>query len=350
MNEYYDHTTFPAAGSSGSSSAMRAELDAIEDGFDKLPTMTGNAGKVVVVNGSGTGLESTSAPALVDASITQTGGTGVLQAPYTASPAQTAEGSMVWDSDDDKMTVGTGAGRKTLVDTDSAQTLTNKTIGVGQLSGQVAVANGGTGSSDAGSARSNLSAQETLVSGTNIKTINGTSLLGSGNLVVSGGIGSYPGAGIAVSTGSAWGTSKTAPSGDLVGTTDTQTVSNKQLSSCTVDGTNGVGYLNIPQNSKSANYTLLISDAGKHVYHPSSDTSARVFTIPANSSVAFPVGTAVTFINDTSAGTITISITSDTLVFLPSGGTGSRSLAAGGIATAIKVTTTRWVISGLGIT
>lgn len=39
----------------------------------------------------------------------------------------------------------------------------------------------------------------------------------------------YPGAGIAVSTGSAWGTSLTAPSGDLVGTTATQTLTGKTI-------------------------------------------------------------------------------------------------------------------------
>lgn len=40
----------------------------------------------------------------------------------------------------------------------------------------------------------------------------------------------YPGAGIAVSTGSAWGTSKTSPTGTIVGTTDTQTLTNKTIS------------------------------------------------------------------------------------------------------------------------
>lgn len=116
------------------------------------------------------------------------------------------------------------------------------------------------------------------------------------------------------------------------------------------DTTNNIGYLNIPQNSQSAAYTLVLSDSGKHIYHPSADTTARTWTIPANSSVAFPIGTAITFVNDTSAGTITISITSDTLVLAGTGTTGSRTLAASGMATAIKITSTRWMISGSGLT
>ena len=106
----------------------------------------------------------------------------------------------------------------------------------------------------------------------------------------------------------------------------------------------------IPQNSKSADYTLVLADAGKHLYHPGGDTSARTFTIPANASVAYPIGTAITFVNDTGGGVISIAITSDVLVLSPAGTTGTRALAANGVATCIKMTATRWMISGSGLT
>ena len=110
------------------------------------------------------------------------------------------------------------------------------------------------------------------------------------------------------------------------------------------------GFRGVPQNSRSAAYTLVLADAGKHIYHPSADTTARTWTIPANASVAFPIGTAVTFVNDNGAGAITIAITTDTLVLAGPGTTGSRTLADNGVATAVKVTATRWVISGTNLT
>ena len=123
-----------------------------------------------------------------------------------------------------------------------------------------------------------------------------------------------------------------------------------QLSNCTVDGTDAVGFRNIPQNSQSAAYELVLTDSGKHILHPSADTTARTFTIPANSSVAFPIGTAITFINQDSAGELTIAITTDTMRLSPDGTTGSRTLAANGSATCIKITSTEWIISGSGLT
>ena len=154
---------------------------------------------------------------------------------------------------------------------------------------------------------------------------------------------------------------------DVVGVTATQTLTNKTLtsptlttpalgtpasgvlSSCTVDGTDAVGFRNIPQNSQSAAYTLVLADAGKHIFHPVGDNNARTFTIPANSSVAYPIGTAITFINMAVAN-VTIAITTDTLILSSAGTTGSRTLATNGSATCIKITSTSWLISGSGLT
>lgn len=105
----------------------------------------------------------------------------------------------------------------------------------------------------------------------------------------------------------------------------------------------------VTQNSKSAAYGLALSDAGGQIYHPSADTTARTWTIPANSSVAFPIGTKIDLVNDCSAGIVTVAITTDTLVWFTSGSTGSRALAACGEATLSKVTSTRWVITGVGL-
>ena len=106
----------------------------------------------------------------------------------------------------------------------------------------------------------------------------------------------------------------------------------------------------IPQNSQSSDYTLALTDAGKQIFHPSADTSARTFTIPSNGSVPFDVGTAVSIINQNAAGVITIAITTDVMRLAGVGSTGSRSLAANGIATIVKVTSTEWIISGTGVT
>jgi hypothetical protein len=127
------------------------------------------------------------------------------------------------------------------------------------------------------------------------------------------------------------------------------TPSSGTLSACTVDGTDSVGFRNIPQNSQSAAYTLVLADAGKHIFHPSTDANARTFTIPDNGSVAYPIGTALTFINMTSQ-VVTIAITTDTMYLSSAGTTGSRSLAQYGSATAIKMTSTTWLISGSGLT
>jgi hypothetical protein len=60
-NPYYVRTGYPSPNAPGSSAALRAELDKIAAGFAKLPTLTGDPGKVIVVNSLGTSLVATSA-------------------------------------------------------------------------------------------------------------------------------------------------------------------------------------------------------------------------------------------------------------------------------------------------
>lgn len=110
-----------------------------------------------------------------------------------------------------------------------------------------------------------------------------------------------------------------------------------------------VGTKIMPQNVQSIAYTTVLADSGAHVLHPSADTTARIYTIPANASVPYPIGTQLTFVNQDSAGVITIGITSDVMRLAGAGTTGDRTLAANGIATALKITGTEWIISGTGL-
>ena len=103
----------------------------------------------------------------------------------------------------------------------------------------------------------------------------------------------------------------------------------------------------IRQNSQSTAYTTVLSDMNNHVLHPTADNNPRTFTIDSNANVAYPVGTAITFVNQ--INTVTIAITSDTMTLAGVGSTGSRTLAANGMATALKIASTSWVISGTGI-
>lgn len=123
------------------------------------------------------------------------------------------------------------------------------------------------------------------------------------------------------------------------------TLSTTLPAATTVDGTNLVGYRGAPQNSQSTAYTTVLTDAGKCLFHPVGDNNARTFTIDSNANVAQPIGTIHEFIN-MAAAALTIAITSDTLTLLPAGTTGSRTLAQYGRASAEKITSTSWVISG----
>lgn len=120
----------------------------------------------------------------------------------------------------------------------------------------------------------------------------------------------------------------------------------KQDVTVTASGTiaaNAIGHRGLPQNSQTAAYTLALVDAGKHI----SITTGGV-VIPANATIAFPIGTAVVIFNNSSSNQ-TISITTDTMRQAGTANTGTRTLAQYGLATCVKVAATTWVISGAGV-
>jgi len=154
------------------------------------------------------------------------------------------------------------------------------------------------------------------------------------------------GTGITLSGGSV-----SVTSGTYATLTGTETLTNKTLSTgntidagTTISSTGTIsatspGFRGLPQSTKTTSYTLALTDAGTHV-----STTANV-VIPANSSIAFPIGTAISVYND-SASTISISITTDTLRLAGTTTTGTRTLATYGVATLLKVKATTWVVMG----
>lgn len=143
--------------------------------------------------------------------------------------------------------------------------------------------------------------------------------------------------------------------GDLTGDVTTSgtlaaTVANINYSAMiTATGTpptNAPGYLGAPQNIVSGNYTTVLTDAGKHFYHTSGST--HTLTIDSNANVAYPIGTVMAGVNENGAGALTLSITSDTLRWGSS--TGSRTIAANGSFSVVKVAATVWRLTGDGIT
>ena len=137
-NSYYNHATYPSPNAPGSSAALRAELDLITGGFNLLPTLTGNGYKVAMVNAAGTALIASSA----------------LQA--LAITSSTIDSTAIGGT-----TPSTGAFTTVSASSGFTGNLTGNVTGnvtgnATNVTGTVAVANGGTGATTVASARTNL--------------------------------------------------------------------------------------------------------------------------------------------------------------------------------------------------
>ena len=166
---------------------LNTDLDTI----DALFTANGSGTSVGIKVGTGKVLNATD---------------GAVLLPAVASPAQTADGSVVWDSDDNLLTVGDGSSRKVMVDTTTAQTLTNKTLTTPVIS--------------------SISNTGTLTLPTSTDT--------------------------------------------LVGRATTDTLTNKTLSGGTISNASSISDTKgdvraVPQNAKTSAYVLVATDAGKYI-------------------------------------------------------------------------------------
>lgn len=109
-----------------------------------------------------------------------------------------------------------------------------------------------------------------------------------------------------------------------------------------------VGYLDVPQNEQSGAYTLALTDRGKHI--KSVNVSGQTITVPPNSSVAFPIGTAIVILNDGSNPISIVRGSGVDMKLVGTGANGTRTLAVAGMCTLLKTASDGWWASGVGLT
>lgn len=183
------------------------------------------------------------------------------------------------------------------------------------------------------------------------------------------GVGTFT-AGIVTASGTSNFATVAAPSGTVVGTTDSQTLTNKSLTSPSLTGTPtsptaAIGTnttqvattafvqqgapVNILTTSFTSNaYTLALAD-NFSAQQASNGSTAATVTVPLNATVAFPVGSVITF-TQTGSGKIQIAAAGGvTIISSVSGGfvsgtTGCR--AQNSTIGLLKTATNSWTLSG----
>ena len=443
-NSFFTASGNPATGSQGSSASMRAEFESIEDGFDKLPVMTSNGGKIVAVNSGGTALEAVTTtgtgsavkatsptlvtPTLGVATATSINGTtipstktlvvttdklSVLAATSSSELAgvisdETGSGSLVFANSPTLVTPTLGVATATSINGTSIPSSKTLVVTTDKLSALAATSSSelaGVISDETGSGSLVFATSPTLTTpilgtpqsgtlsnctglpvstgisgfGTNVATALAVNVGSAGAFVTNGGALGTPSSGtlssctgLPVSTGVSGLGSNVATAlavnvgsagafvtnGGALGTPSSGTVTNLTgTASININGTVGASTPNtgafttltdtagnvrdIPQNAKTSSYTLIASDAGKHI----SITTGGV-TVPAS---VFSAGNAVSIYNNSSSNQTITQDTGVTLRFAGTATTGNRTLAQYGVCTVLCVASNTFVISGAGL-
>jgi len=211
------------------------------------------------------------------------------------------------------VTAGADATTADIADSSNKRYVTDANLTVIQNTSGTNTGDNATNSQYSGLAASK---QDTLVSATNIKTIEGQSLLGSGNIDLA--------------------------KGDVgLGNVDNTSDANKPVSTATQTALDAKTNKLIVTNRQTASYTLVLGDADKLV--EINNASANNLTIPLNSSVAFATGTQI-LLAQYGAGQTTIVATSG--VTVRSNGAKLKLNAQYSGATLIKIAENEWYLFG----
>jgi hypothetical protein len=131
------------------------------------------------------------------------------------------------------------------------------------------------------------------------------------------------------------------------GATLSGTVDYRLTATATTLNSDSIGFRGAPLNTQDATYTLVLQDSGKTVLHTSAST--HTWTIPPNSSVAYPSGTVIVVAN-IGSGAVTLARGSGVALRIGGSSTDSnKTLAQHGIASLLKLDTNSWYISGTGV-
>ena len=148
---------------------------------------------------------------------------------------------------------------------------------------------------------------------------------------------------------------------DVLGTLARATGSRRYMSNTPPSGVPGwdvlvtgdddldVGYLDVPQHIAEGDITFALSDRGKHVYADGGVVITE-WVIPLNSTVAFPVGSAITLVNNAADPISIVTEVPVTLIFAGTGAVAGATLAQYGMATILKLADDTWIINGAGLT